>query len=212
MSLHHSGAIAILLFACSSAHAQAPRPEYSKDDVVKAFSCEKQGLTTASDGSCQPPLGETRGFSLRTGAELAKPAEPMKPSSRVGSAYKKAIPTQPRPAKGIAKHDLLITFANASADITPQGKANAHVFAQALNDPRLAAARFAIDGHTNAVGNAAYNLELSRRRANAVAEYLVSQGVQRSRLEVQGYGFDRPANIQNPRASANRRVEARRLD
>ncbi|MBV5309727.1 OmpA family protein, partial [Chromatium okenii] len=37
-------------------------------------------------------------------------------------------------------------------------------------------------------GNAAYNLELSRRRANAVADYLVAQGIARARLDVSGLG------------------------
>jgi outer membrane protein OmpA-like peptidoglycan-associated protein len=88
---------------------------------------------------------------------------------------------------------------------------NARVFAQAANSPELQSARFAIDGYTNAVGGRDYNLALSKSRESSLVEYLVSQGVDKSRMEVNGYGFDRPLNAANPRASENRRVEARRL-
>ena len=43
--------------------------------------------------------------------------------------------------------------------------------------------RFSVFGHTDAVGSNAYNQALGQRRANAVVNYLVSQGVNRSRLK-----------------------------
>ncbi|WP_197710986.1 OmpA family protein [Chromatium okenii] len=49
-------------------------------------------------------------------------------------------------------------------------------------------ARGTITGYSDRYGNAAYNLELSRRRANAVADYLVAQGITRARLDVSGLG------------------------
>ncbi len=78
--------------------------------------------------------------------------------------------------------------------------------------PALSTASFAIEGHTNQVGNRDYNVDLSRRRAAALADFLVENGVDRSRLEVRGFGFDQLAVPSDPRSAGNRRVEARRLN
>ena len=64
-----------------------------------------------------------------------------------------------------------------------------------------------VEGHTDALGSDAYNLELSQRRAAAVARYLVDkQGIEPARLVVQGMGESMPllANGYDPR---NRRVQ-----
>jgi OOP family OmpA-OmpF porin len=49
-----------------------------------------------------------------------------------------------------------------------------------------------IDGYTDSSGSAAYNLQLSERRAKAVRSYLISQGVDADRLETQGFGEANP--------------------
>lgn len=66
-----------------------------------------------------------------------------------------------------------------------------------------------VSAHTDNVGSDAYNLQLSKRRATTVVNYLVSHGVERKRLVPVGYGESRPLN-QNatPRQrEVNRRVE-----
>ena len=71
-------------------------------------------------------------------------------------------------------------------------------------------AQVVIEGHSDNVGNASYNLELSRKRANAVMTYLVDEfGIQPSRLSAIGYGEEQPIvanNIASNRRK-NRRVE-----
>ena len=49
-----------------------------------------------------------------------------------------------------------------------------------------------IDGHADERGTVEYNLALSLRRANAVREYLTGFGIDASRLDVAGYGEERP--------------------
>lgn len=51
-----------------------------------------------------------------------------------------------------------------------------------------------VSAHTDARGNDQYNLELSKRRAAATLEYLVSQGIDRKRLKSIGYGEMQPLN------------------
>lgn len=67
----------------------------------------------------------------------------------------------------------------------------------------------AVVGHTDSLGNPDYNLRLSLRRANAVADYLMDQGVARHRLSTEGRGQLEPiASNQTVEGRAeNRRVE-----
>ena len=51
-----------------------------------------------------------------------------------------------------------------------------------------------VTGHTDRIGSAAYNLKLSERRANQVKDYLVSQGVDASRLKAIGKGKSEPVS------------------
>jgi len=52
--------------------------------------------------------------------------------------------------------------------------------------------RVAVEGHCDERGTREYNLALGARRANAVKEYLVSQGVSTARVETVSYGKERP--------------------
>jgi peptidoglycan-associated lipoprotein len=54
------------------------------------------------------------------------------------------------------------------------------------------AVRVTVEGHCDERGTREYNLALGARRANAVKEYLVSQGVSTARLETVSYGKERP--------------------
>lgn len=66
-----------------------------------------------------------------------------------------------------------------------------------------------LGGHTDNVGSDANNMSLSKRRAEAVKAYLVSQGVNPSKIEAVGYGEDQPIATNNTAAGRqqNRRVE-----
>ncbi|MDY7227857.1 OmpA family protein [Hyalangium rubrum] len=66
-----------------------------------------------------------------------------------------------------------------------------------------------IEGHTDNKGDAAYNLELSQRRAEAVAKYLVGKSVVRERLDPKGFGPAQPiaSNDTQEGRAKNRRVE-----
>lgn len=64
-------------------------------------------------------------------------------------------------------------------------------------------------GHTDSTGSEEYNLALSRRRAQSVADYLISQGVDSGRFTIQGFGQSEPlVSNDTPEGRAqNRRVE-----
>jgi len=66
-----------------------------------------------------------------------------------------------------------------------------------------------VEGHTDNVGAADYNKDLSARRAASVVRYLVAHGVEAKRLRAAGYGYDKPiaSNETALGRARNRRVE-----
>lgn len=74
------------------------------------------------------------------------------------------------------------------------------------NNPGL---RVEISGHTDNIGSASYNYQLSDKRARAVYDFLVSEGIQPQRLVSKGYGADHPVatNDTEEGRQLNRRIE-----
>lgn len=66
-----------------------------------------------------------------------------------------------------------------------------------------------VEGHTDSTGPEEYNMGLSRRRAQAVADLLVQRGVDMSRIQLLGYGESSPvaSNATESGRRMNRRVE-----
>ena len=71
--------------------------------------------------------------------------------------------------------------------------------------------RLQVSGHTDSTGARDYNYNLSDRRANSVANYLATQGIDQDRLIVEGRGPDQPVASNETAAGReqNRRVELR---
>lgn len=100
-----------------------------------------------------------------------------------------------------------LTFATGSHSI----KSN---FYDVLNSVAIVLSEYdktyvSVHGHTDSVGKASYNQQLSERRAKTVADYLAAQGVDYRRFSVEGFGETRPtASNKTPAGRAeNRRVE-----
>jgi OOP family OmpA-OmpF porin len=74
--------------------------------------------------------------------------------------------------------------------------------------------RVEVAGHTDSIGTEEYNEDLSYRRARAVKDYLVSEGVAADRMDVRGFGESRPIadNASEDGRAKNRRVELVKLD
>jgi peptidoglycan-associated lipoprotein len=66
-----------------------------------------------------------------------------------------------------------------------------------------------LEGHASEEGTREYNLALGERRANAVAMFLMANGVARSQIEVVSYGEEQPVDVSSTdeARSKNRRVE-----
>ena len=108
---------------------------------------------------------------------------------------------------------IQVTFASGllydfdSDEVKPTARGNLQSLAQSLD--KYPGSELLILGHTDSVGTADYNKRLSVRRADAAAEYLMSQGVDRSRVATGGLGEEEPVapNDTPEGRSRNRRVE-----
>ena len=182
-----------------------------------------EGIVCAITGSCEESatsgervaIGNEKAFSLARPAAAAPNASPSRASAApmprpraLASTRTSRMALAPapkvRPGGGL---DMLVTFRLGSADMTLQAQAEARAFAKAMDAPQMAGMRFAIEGHTDATGARDKNMTLSQARAQSVVDYLVTQGVDSSRLTAKGYGPDRPIRGTRATAPANRRVE-----
>ena len=104
-----------------------------------------------------------------------------------------------------------VTFASDSANITSSFYSALNGIAQSLNN--YPETRIQVNGYTDSTGNDAHNQELSQRRANAVAQYLIAQGVSSSRIVANGFGSSNPiaSNSTQEGRLQNRRVEIKIL-
>jgi len=102
-----------------------------------------------------------------------------------------------------------VTFPVDSTQISPSFRTALDSVAQSMI--RYPNSLVDVMGHTDSTGSETYNLDLSRRRAESVSNYLVSRGVSRARIETVGYGEQYPvADNTGPEGRAqNRRVEIR---
>jgi len=105
-----------------------------------------------------------------------------------------------------------ITFATGKADITPDSAKSLSDIATVMKGhPGW---KLRVEGHTDNVGQANANLELSKKRAAAVKDWLVKKhGIDAGRLTTEGFGQGRPLgpNDSDAGRARNRRVELVKL-
>jgi peptidoglycan-associated lipoprotein len=111
-------------------------------------------------------------------------------------------------------YDSMAVFANATvyfefdkSNLTSKSIQTLKSTVNALNDN--SSIQITLAGHADERGTREYNLALGQRRAETVSDYLVLNGISKSRITVKSYGEERPAvSGQNEKSySKNRRVE-----
>lgn len=163
---------------------------------------------------------------------LDEPGDPLTLKWAIGGSYE--IVTRidrPLPAQGGGRTDAggasqaAAGLAGAACRAELAGVYFTTASAQVLDVSLPALQRFAtlltqhpdwevtIEGHTDNIGSAEYNLDLSHRRAQAVRQMLIGRfGVSAARLKAKGYGYSRPveSNATDQGRAHNRRVEVSR--
>jgi outer membrane protein OmpA-like peptidoglycan-associated protein len=105
--------------------------------------------------------------------------------------------------------DAVALFDFDKADLKPEGKQQILAYREEVKAELSSADKIVITGHTDNVGAADYNMNLSLRRAEAVRDYLVGLGIDPAKIEVRGEGMNNPIadNSTAEGRAKNRRVE-----
>ncbi|WP_162846195.1 OmpA family protein [Seongchinamella sediminis] len=166
--------------------ALAPKTSFATEDAVAS---EASSTAPAAEAG-SPPLPENAVSAEPPRPELSA-AQPQidQPVAESAALPASTVATVP-PAEvdnGIAPTNLQIIFDFDSAELSASAKANLDEVASEF----IAAGpgRIRVMGYADNRGDQNYNIDLSQRRANAVAQYLVGSGVDSTFLEVQGLGI-----------------------
>jgi outer membrane protein OmpA-like peptidoglycan-associated protein len=100
-------------------------------------------------------------------------------------------------------------FAFDSAKLNDEGKATIAAYKEKLGPELTEAFMVLIVGHTDNTGDEGYNMKLSQSRADSVAEHLIAEGVDASKIETLGLGPTSPIASNDTREG---RMENRRVD
>lgn len=134
-------------------------------------------------------------------------------SASVDNQITVAVPTAPMteasaaPTPAVECGELIkgqVAFNTGSAKLSPESATTLDAMQDCMKE-----GNYEIGGHTDNVGDASQNLRLSERRANAVKNYLMSKGVDASRLTAKGFGDTQPLadNSTEEGRAQNRRIE-----
>ena len=179
------------------------------DQIAKAGGC---GYSTTAEGLASS--GSMAGFV--EGIFLAKPAPKLvaKPMDSDGDGVtddKDQCPNTPIgatvDARGCWTYAAVVLFGFDSAEIKSEAYPMLDEASAILK--KNTELNVEIDGHTDNIGPAEYNIKLSERRANAIMEYFISKGIDAKRLTIKGFGLTKPAasNDTKEGRAKNRRVE-----
>ncbi|MGH8148996.1 MAG: OmpA family protein [Steroidobacteraceae bacterium] len=163
----------------------------------------------------------TLGFQFSFGAGIAEQAALPPPPPPTPPPARPTPPPPPPPQTAAAPvpetHHIVIptsgsvtlvgvTFAFNSASLTESSRPVLDDTAQGLKEH--SGIKVEVQGYTDGIGSARYNLGLSQRRADAVREYLIGQGVDPGQLTARGYGKSHPVatNATGAGRAENRRV------
>ncbi|MGB3947984.1 MAG: OmpA family protein [Bacteroidia bacterium] len=138
--------------------------------------------------------------SLRNVEELAD-ARRKKTADSLALANANAV------SKGMEQYQSQIFFDFNSAVLKPESNKALDEAVKVLK--ANADLVFIVEGHTDNVGEDAYNLNLSKARAKSVMQYFVSKGIASSKITSEGYGESKPVatNETEEGRAKNRRVE-----
>ena len=218
--------------ATAAAGGQSPGPDqielrrpFLKDKYVSELSAARQRLVSALDktGRTKAPEDAARAQTsydcwVEQASEDLQPADInackqafMDAIAKVEAALLAEEPA-PVPAAAPEPGELLmrlegVNFAFDSAKLTPESGAIVDQAVQELQGAASVTVR--VEGHTDSIGSEAYNLKLSERRAQAVVDYLISKGIDPSRVEPEGMGEGHPVDTNDTKEGRyhNRRVD-----
>ncbi|ASA55065.1 OmpA family protein [Vibrio gazogenes] len=190
--------------------------ELSANDNV-AVRLEYQALTDMNNDIVRAQGNmATLGVTYRFGRSESTPVVASKPRPAVAEPAVVAEAPEPAPAEPADTQEIKTvkkslnsasSFALDSAVLSKQGIADLQDVVELMS--RHSQATAMVTGYTDSTGSKKYNQSLSLKRAQAVSEQLVSQGIDADRITVRGMGESEPvaSNDTKEGRAQNRRVE-----
>lgn len=194
-----------ILAILAGALAAAGTANAQSSSATSAAPSRSPGYITSSNGN---PLTDSSRHCVRTGfwtpAYAADPCDAVPrasaPAPVVAAAPEpqpeplaKAAPETPAPPPRVIEKVTLsadVLFPFNKAELLPGGKDKLDQLAKDAQGAEVD--RIVLSGYADRIGSEQYNRDLSERRAQAVADYLASKGVEQSRIQVEGHGEDNP--------------------
>lgn len=196
-----------------AAAQEAARQRAAAEKATAEAVAQQQVLAAETDKARQ---AAAQSDTLRQQAELAKQQaekekqqaefEKQELRARLLQQLNSILATRDS-ARGLVANMSDVLFRSGSFELLPGARERlAKVSGIVLAYPTL---HVAIEGHTDSVGSDDYNQQLSERRAQAVRDYFVQQGINSAAVEARGYGKTEPiASNDTPEGrQQNRRVE-----
>jgi outer membrane protein OmpA-like peptidoglycan-associated protein len=198
--------------AQAAAEAEAQARAAAEQQQVLAERQRAEAETAAAKESEARAQAEAREKAAREQAESANQAaasaerEKQELRARLLDQFNRVLPTTDSP-RGLVVNLGDVLFDTGKSDLRATAReALAKLSGIVLNYPTL---QLTIEGHTDSVGSDEFNLTLSEKRADAVRDYLVGQGLNASSINAQGLGKSMPVADNSTAAGRqkNRRVE-----
>ncbi len=189
--------------AATEAANDAARVAAAQAEAV-ATAAATQAAAVAATAATQAATEAAVATEAATAAERQKAAVAAREDLR--NRLNAALPTRDSD-RGLISEVGGVQFATGTAETNGAGRESLSRFSGIVAS--YPALRFNVEGHTDGVGSVATNSELSLRRAMAVRDYLIGQGVPASSIDVAGLGLSMPIgdNSTVDGRARNRRVE-----
>jgi outer membrane protein OmpA-like peptidoglycan-associated protein len=199
----------------AESRARAMQTMADKEQVVAQMhaTTATQGKMTAAElGRANQQLAsqgqalQAQGAALETEVQRRQEAEKRAAQAAADLAKFASVKQETRGMVITLSGSVLFTSGKADLLASAQVKLNDVAKALTEQDPE---SKMVVEGHTDSQGTAAYNQDLSQRRAQSVRDYLVSRGIASDRITAEGFGFNRAIgdNATAEGRANNRRVE-----
>lgn len=199
----------------AEAYARAMQATAESKQIVAQMNATMlaQAKKSAADlGVATQQLGEKdkalQSERARLQAEVQRREEAEKRAAQAAADLAKFASVKQETRGTVITLSGAVLFTSGKSELLPSAQLKLAEVAKALaeQDPD---SKIVVEGHTDSQGMATRNEELSKKRAEAVRDYLVSRGIASDRITAEGFGPDRPiADNKSPEGRANnRRVE-----
>jgi outer membrane protein OmpA-like peptidoglycan-associated protein len=190
--------------------ANTNKPINDAKVVYEILSIEKEvGLSRINpkDGSFQIALPAGNNYGFRAEANNYYPISENLDLSKLNEYKTFNVDLKLKPLRvGEAVRINNVFFESAKWDLKPESFSELDRLVKLLKRENY---NIEIAGHTDSIGTDKYNVDLSRHRAKAVADYLIRKGIPTGRISFVGYGKTKPVKSN---ATAEGRKENRRVE